>query len=79
MSNSRTQSYFQHRLRVTPIASSADFLGQSFNLEAVKAELDRKIAAQGRKRMAASVTGPHAASSISFVRGQWISPNFRFA
>ena len=27
MSNSRTQSYFQHRSRVTPTASSADFLG----------------------------------------------------
>src|SRR6266487_3124016 len=27
MSNSRTQSYFQHLLRVTPTASSADFLG----------------------------------------------------
>ena len=26
MSNSRTQSYFQHRSRVTPTASSADFL-----------------------------------------------------
>ena len=28
MSNSRTQSYFQHRSRVTPTASSADFLGR---------------------------------------------------
>src|SRR5216683_8305741 len=27
ISNSRTQSYFQHRLRVTPTASRADFLG----------------------------------------------------
>ena len=28
MSNSRTQSYFQHRSRVTPTASSADFPGR---------------------------------------------------